>query len=304
MKKINYLSLIVGIMLLAFLSGCDKNKPSNGRIVEQIRPVSETLLPLIDSYTSGVITEGEPIVVRFKYPNTLKVKQGETLPAKLFSFTPDLKGKAVWLDENTVAFKYDKIDNSKQYVCRFKVAEMLDVAATETLEFGFGVRRQSFNLVDVYPICQSADAMDYLLYVQFAAPVKFEDAEKIFDESFAKQYQVETSFVNDYYYSYTIKSLQRKDTDYDIEINLNGKNIGSDTKIKRNVTVYAKDKFMPIDFDVEKSSGQGTLFFTQPLKEDQNLNGLVYFSQQKLAAKYGIQDNYITFYFDKSSLYS
>ena len=275
MKKINYLSLIVGIMLLAFLSGCDKNKPSNGRIIEQIRPVSETLLPLLDSYTSGVITEGEPIVVRFKYPNTLKVKQGETLPAKLFTFTPDLKGKTVWLDENTVAFKYDKIDNSKQYVCRFKVAEMLDVAATETLEFGFGVRRQSFNLVDAYPLCHNADEMDYMLDVQFAAPVNLEDADKVFDESFAKQYQVETNFVNDCFYSYTIKSIQRKDTDYDINLNLNGKNIGSDTKIDKALTIFAKDKFFPIDFKVEKSSGQGILFFTQPLKEDQNLNGLV-----------------------------
>lgn len=304
MKRINYLSLIVGIMLLAFLSGCDKNKQSNSRIIEQIRPVSETLLPLLDSYTSGVITEGEPIVVRFKYPNTLKVKQGEALPAKLFTFTPELKGKAVWLDENTVAFKYDKIDNSKQYICRFKVAEMLDVTATETLEFGFGVRRQSFDLIDAYPLCQNADEMSYMLYVQFAAPVKLEDADKIFDESFAKQYQVETNFINDCYYSFTIKSLQRKDTDYDIEVNLNGKNIDLDTKIDKSLTVYAKDKFFPIDFNVEKASGQGILFFSQPLKQDQNLNGLITFSQQKLAAKYDIQDNHITFYFDKSSLYS
>ena len=304
MKRINYLSLIVSIMLLAFLSGCDKNKQSNSRIIEKIRPVSETLLPLLDSYTSGVITEGEPIVVRFKYPNTLKVKQGETLPAKLFSFTPELKGKAVWLDETTVAFRYDKIDNTKQYVCRFKVAEMLDVAATETLEFSFGVRRQTFNLTDVYPTCQSTDAMDYLMYVNFAAPVSFEDAEKILDESITEQYQVETNFINDNSYMFALRSIPRRDADYNINITLDGKNIGSDTKIDKTLTIYAKDKFIPVDFDVEKSSGEGILFFSQPLKQDQNLNGLITFSQQKLAAKYSIQDNYITFYFDKSSLYS
>ena len=304
MKRINYLSLIVGIMLLAFLSGCDKNKQSNSRIIEKIRPVSETLLPLLDSYTSGVITEGEPIVVRFKYPNTLKIKQGETLPAKLFSFTPELKGKAVWLDETTVAFRYDKIDNTKQYVCRFKVAEMLDVAATETLEFSFGVRRQTFNLTDVYPTCQSTDAMDYLMYVNFAAPVSFEDAEKILDESITEQYQVETNFINDNSYMFDLRSIPRRDADYNINITLDGKNIGSDTKIDKTLTIYAKDKFIPVDFDVEKSSGEGILFFSQPLKQDQNLNGLITFSQQKLAAKYSIQDNYITFYFDKSSLYS
>ena len=304
MKRINYLSLIVGIMLLAFLSGCDKNKQSNSRIIEKIRPVSETLLPLLDSYTSGVITEGEPVVVRFKYPNTLKVKQGETLPAKLFSFTPELKGKAVWLDETTMAFEYDKIDNTKQYVCRFKVAEMLDVAATETLEFCFGVRRQTFNLVHVYPTCQSADAMDYLMYVNFAAAVSVEDAEKIFDESITKQYQVETNYITDKSYMFALRSIPRRATDYNINVTLNGKGIGSDTKIDQTLIVYARDKFIPVDFDLEKSSGEGILFFSQPLKQDQNLNGLVTFSQQKLAAKYSIQDNYIIFYFDKSSLNS
>ena len=137
-KNFSGISLIISVLLFVFLSGCDK-KDTN-KIVEQIRPVGETLLPLLDSYTSGVITEGEPIVVRFKYPETLKTQQGEALSNKLFSFTPTLKGKAVWLDERTVAFRYDNIDKTKQYVCRFKVSEMLDVPESETLDFGFGVR--------------------------------------------------------------------------------------------------------------------------------------------------------------------
>ena len=306
MKKICGISLILSLLLLVFLTGCDKNNQTTGKsnkIVEQFRPVSETLLPLLDSYTSGVITEGEPIVVRFKYPQVLKLKQGEALPPKLFSFTPELKGKAVWLDETTVAYEYDKIDNKKQYVGRFKVSEMLDVAATETLEFSFGVRRQTFNLVDVYPVCETEDVMGYQMYVAFAAPVKFEDAVKIFDESIIKQYQVETNFLSDNKYMFALQSIPRKDTDYEISVTLNGKNIGSDTKINRNLTVYAKDKFIPISFDVEKASGQAVLFFSQPLKQDQNLNGLVTFSQNKLAGKYDIKDNKISFYFDKSNLY-
>ena len=303
-KKISSVSLIVSMLLLVFLSGCDKNNnPSKGKIVEQFCPVSEVLLPLLDSYTSGVITEGEPIMVRFKYPEALKVKQGEDLPAKLFSFTPELKGKAVWLDETTVGYEYDKIDNQKQYNCHFQVSEILDVAATESLEFSFGVRRQTFNLVDVYPVCNTDDVMNYLLYVSYAAPVKLEDAASIFDDATIKKYQVETNFIDDNTYMYTLQSIPRSDTDYNIDLTLNGKKIGSDTKINHSLTVYAKDKFAPVDFDVEKASGQGILFFSQTLKQDQNLNGLVTFSQQKLAAKYDIQENRIVFYFDKSSLY-
>ena len=304
-RQIAGICLIISIMLLGFLSGCDKNNQTKGtRIVEQFRPVSETLLPLLDSYTSGVIIEGEPIVVRFKYPEALKLKQGEALPPKLFSFTPELKGNAVWLDETTVAFEYDKIDKNKQYVCNFNVSEMLDVAATETLSFGFGVRQQTFNLTDAYPMCNSENMMDYQVYVDFAAPISFEDASDIFDEDFIKKYMVETNYVNDKCYMFVLQSIPRTDNDYEIEVNLNGKKIGSDTKISHKLTIYAKDKFMPVFFDVEQSSGQAILFFSQPLKVDQNLNGLVTFSQKKLSGKYDIESNRITFYFDKSSLYS
>ena len=304
MKKISGICLIFSMLLLVFLSGCDNNKSTGStKIVEHFCPVSETLLPLLDSYTSGVITEGEPIVVRFKYPETLKIKQGETLPAKLFSFTPELKGKAVWLDENTVAYKYDKIDNKKQYSCNFKVAEMLDVAASETLEFSFGVRRQTFNVTSVYPVCESAENMDYQIYVSFAAPINPDDALKIVDEAIVKKYQVETKDIDDNTYLYTLRSIPRSDSDYDIALSLNGKQIGSDSKANLTLTIYAQDKFAAVDFDVEKASGEAALFFSQPLKQDQNLNGLVYFSQNKLAAKYDIQDNVIIFYFDKSNLY-
>lgn len=295
------------MLLLVILTGCDKKgnqtTSKSMKIVEQIRPVSETLLPMLDSYTSGVITEGEPIVVRFKYQEAMKMRQGEMLPSNLFSFKPELKGKAVWLDATTVAYEYDKIDRTKQYVYRFNMSEMLDVAASETLESSFGVRQQTFKLVEISPICESKEMMDYNLHVDFAAPITAENAVKIFDEAVIKKYDVETNFVNDHKYMFTLRSIPRLTSDYDIDITLDGKKIESDTKADYKLTVHASDKFAPIGFDVWADAGQGILYFSQPLKQDQNLNGLVYFSLNKLTAKYDIQGNRIIFYFDKSKLY-
>ena len=300
--KINGISLIISMLILAFLSGCGR-KDNTTTIVEQLRPVSEALLPLIDSYTSGVITEGEPIVVRFKYPEAMKVRHGEALSPKIFSFKPELKGKAVWLDETTVAYKYDNIDKTKQYVCSFKVSDILDVPASETLEFSFGVRRQNFNVMSIHPVCESGETMDYQLGISFAAPIKAEDAIKIFDETIVKNYQVETKEIDDHDYMFTLRSISRKAADYDIDLTLSGKNIGSDSKENLTLTIYASDKFAPVSFDVERTTGQAILFFSQPVKQDQNLDGLVYFSQKKLAGQYDIQGNKIILYFDKSSIY-
>ena len=303
-RRISCISLVVGALLLGFMSGCGK-KPSQGPtvIVEQIKPMNEALLPLLDSYTSGVITEGEPIVVRFKDPQVLKVQQGEALPSKLFSFTPELKGKAVWMDENTVAFQYDKIDNSKQYVCHFKVSELLDMGATEPLEFGFGVRRQTFSLAAVEPVCEVGDVMGYNLRLAFATPIEPEDAVKVFDESLRKQYQIQTTYLGNNMFDFKLQSIPRKDADYQLTVTMDGKDVGAETRIKRDLTIYDKDKFIPASFEVENSSGHGVLYFTQPLKEGQNLNGFITFDQRKLAYKSDIKDNRVDFYFDKSTLY-
>ena len=162
MKKIGSIGLLVAMMLLCFLPSCGKKGGGqNAAFVERIQPLNEALLPLLDSYTSGVVAAGEPIVVRFKSPETMKVKYGETIPAKAFQFTPALKGKAYWVDENTVGFKYDNIDKEQNYICKFKVSDFVDCGSDQTLEFGFGVRRQNFSLVAQQPICKSNETMDY-----------------------------------------------------------------------------------------------------------------------------------------------
>ena len=301
--------LIVMLLLLAVMHGCGKKNTQTASstnskvIVERIAPLSEVLLPLLDSYTSGVISEGEPIVVRFKDPQMLKVKSGESIPSKAFSFKPELKGKAVWLDENTVAFQYDKIDETKQYVCDFKISEFVDVAVKEPLQFGFGVRRQNFSLAAVVPQCTSNDEMSYALNVVFATPVEAEDAIKIFDEAFVKKYDVKSTYLGNNAYTFEVGNLQRKNADYEVELNLSGAPLKSPTQIKRQLTVHAKDKFEPIGFDVENSSGQASLYFSQPLKPGQNINGIITFDQNKLAYKSDIKDNRMDFYFDKSNLY-
>ena len=88
MKKICGISLIFGVLLLAFMPSCHKKGTTSNEgsktFVERIQPISQDLLPFLDSYTSGVIAAGEPIVVRFNNPETLKVKYGEDISAKAF----------------------------------------------------------------------------------------------------------------------------------------------------------------------------------------------------------------------------
>ena len=187
MKKIGGIGLLAAMMLLCFLPSCgEKGTGGQNAFVERIQPINEALLPLLDSYTSGVIAAGEPIVVSFKSPETMTAKYGEPISAKAFQFTPALKGKAYWVDENTVGFQYDNIDKDKNYICKFKVSDFVDCGSEQSLEFGFGVRRQNFSLVAQQPICLSNETMNYNLRIAFAVPVDQDEAVNLFDEGFRK----------------------------------------------------------------------------------------------------------------------
>ncbi|MCF0200540.1 MAG: hypothetical protein HUK16_04095, partial [Bacteroidales bacterium] len=86
--------LFAMVLLTGFLSSCGEKNDKTKRVVEQLKPLPEAILPFLDSYTSGLIAEGEPIKVCFSDVEALKIKQGEPLPAKAFTFKPALKGEA------------------------------------------------------------------------------------------------------------------------------------------------------------------------------------------------------------------
>lgn len=305
MRKICCISLVLGVLLLAFMPSCGKKGTTSGgatTFVERIKPLDESLLMFLDSYTSGVIANGEPIVVRFSNPEALKVKYGEDLSSKSFSFSPSLKGKAVWIDENTVGFQYDNIDKNQNYVCKFKMSDFVDVPADQTLEFGFGVRRQNFSLVTAQPICTSNESMNYQLRVAFAVPVDQDEVVNLFDDAFRKSHPVQVTATGNNVYDFEVQNFERKNNAYEVTVVLDGKALDCKAKMERNLAIYAKDSFEPVMFDVDKAASKGTLLFTQPLKESQNLAGFVNFNK-KLGYRADIKGNKIDFYFDKSSLY-
>ena len=298
------ISIMAVVFMLGFLTTCDKKgtlKTPSTVIVEQLRPLNEALLPLIDGFTSGAIVKGEPIVVRFKSPETLKVKYGETLPAKAFNFKPALKGKAVWVDENTVGFQYDEIDPNQNYTCDFRIGDFLDFDDAEPLQFGFAVRRQNFSVVGTYPVCVENDKMDYLIRLAFVNPVEG-DVAQLVNKEVRKNHTVNVNTIGDNLYEIEIKDLERKDAASELKVTLDGSAVEANKEMSIVLPIYAKGDFMPVKFDVDQTTGKGTLYFSQALKQGQNLIGLVSFNNN-VGFKSDIQDNKVAFYFDKTNLY-
>ena len=255
MKKTTKMRILAGSMallamaMLLLVPSCgDKSTVTTSMpsvIVEQLRPLNEALLPLLDGFTSGAIAKGEPIVVRFKNPETMKVKFGEQLPAKAFDFKPSLKGKAVWIDETTVGFQYDNIDPNQNYVCDFSIADFVEAGDSQPLQFGFAVRRQNFSLVGAYPVCTEPDKMGYTLRVAFVNPVEGE-VEQIVDASTRKSYTVTANPVSGTIYDIEIQNIDRKDAEKTLKVTLDGTSIEAKKSMTYELPIYAKDDFRPV----------------------------------------------------------
>lgn len=294
--------LVISAMLILTQFSCKTNgKGQKQTFVEYVHPLPEALLPLIDSYTSGVIGDGDPMMVRFKNADTLKVKYGEELPSKLFSFEPSLKGNAYWIDANTIGFKYNKIDTRKQYSCVFQVGLLTKEPIEDVLEFGFGVRRQNFSVALLEPLYKSAEKMDCNVRVAFANAISSDDASEIFNKSFRNQYQVETSYVGGNTYDFFIQDIKRGDSEKGLAIELDGEPINSETRINRELTVMAKDAFEVAQLETDRVNGVVTLYFTQFLKTDQNFDGFIDFNRE-IGYRFSAEGNKVIIYFETSSL--
>lgn len=102
----------------------------------------------IVGYTSGVISAEDPIVLQLSQDIGLNVVAGTQASEVLFDFNPDVKGKAVWKSENTLAFLPDaRLSAGTQYEVRFSLGKLLDVKPElQVFSFDFVTLAQSFDL--------------------------------------------------------------------------------------------------------------------------------------------------------------
>lgn len=75
---------------------------------EKAVPVDPAFGKYIDGYTSGVISKTAAIRVRLTEETPATHSINEPLKESLFSFSPQVKGKAYWIDARTIEFKPDE----------------------------------------------------------------------------------------------------------------------------------------------------------------------------------------------------
>src|ERR1700748_2723597 len=102
----------------------------------------------IESYTAGVISKESTIKIKLANQVQTTHAQNEELKSGVFSFSPGVKGKAYWIDAQTIEFRPDeKLDPDKNYEVDFNLGDVTKVSDEfEHFVFDFKTIKPDFSI--------------------------------------------------------------------------------------------------------------------------------------------------------------
>ncbi len=298
MKRNTVLPWLVCLLAVVWLSACTGQR-------KDITPSAE-FAPYISAYTGGVISR--QATVRIELTQDLPMVDLNDLKENPFSFSPSLKGKAHWLNNNTIEFVPDagELQPGELYVGVFRLGDFVQVKeGLEEFKFSFRVQERNFAMYTEALTLTDAQPG----YASIKGEIRFSDA---IEQAEVKQMLTATdkdghplsirlsSTDSPSCYAFALDSIPRKSEDYTLLIKANGKAAGISQQQTIDVTIPAKDAFRYLAARrITRPENGLEIVFSAPLSTTQDLKGLIEIKEAPTAV-FQIKDNKVYAYFDES----
>ena len=304
-KKIIKMNKLFGVILVVlalssmlFFSCDDGAVRSELPMVEKISPCSDALIGVVESYSSGVINTGEPLVVRFVQGLQMTRRYGEELPKDLFDISPKVKGHAFWIDKNTIGFNLDeKVRCNTVYDVSFNLGMLLDMPEDNRLEFSFFIVSQDFYLENVELLCDETDRCSYSFDVHFLNKSDCSTALSLLDKSFLRHNECVAEEINPYVFRISVNNVQRKSDDYQLDVRVDGEAVGSEHEETLSLRIPASNNFEFVYYDFKPDENMLALYFSDVLCSADNAMYNVELSKTWLDESYSVSENCLRIFF-------
>jgi len=257
----------------------------------------------ISSYTAGVVPSSSAIRIVLAKEAVDSTLIGQESSVRLFSFSPSVSGKAVWLDRRTIEFKPEnRLTSGQVYEVKFFLSKLLKVTDDlSTFEYTFQVIPQNFEVsVDnIKPYVKTEltrQKIEGVLYTaDFADNAAVEKALSADQQGNALKISW-THAAEGKQHNFVVEEVARKDQPSSVKLTMEGNAIGIDRTEDKDVEIPSLSDFKLMNAKVVQNPTQYVVLqFSDPLKEKQNLEGLV--SIADLASlDFDIHDNEIWVY--------
>ncbi|MEI6822242.1 MAG: MG2 domain-containing protein [Bacteroidota bacterium] len=257
----------------------------------------------VQAFTSGVVSTHTTIKVRLNQDFADSALFNTPIDKKLFDFSPNISGKAYWADSRTVEFRPDKpLPPKKFYDVKFYLSKLMKVPdSLATMEFQFQTMQQDFELkVDNHKAYSKNDRTREKMYgsILTADVANEKDIELLLTaEQESKNLHITwTHDAKNRVHYFLIDSVKRGNTTSYVSLNFNGSTIGVKKKGTKDVEIPSLGVFKLIDVRVvNDNENYIAAFFSDPLLENQNLEGLIRYART-MDLRYMIEDNELKIY--------
>jgi uncharacterized protein YfaS (alpha-2-macroglobulin family) len=259
----------------------------------------------IATYTAGVVQSSSSIRIVMAKDVADSTMVGQEATAKLFEFKPSLKGKAVWLDSKTIEFKPEqRMPSGQKYEVTFLLSRLMTVADNlSEFVYSFQVVPQNFDLVfdNVKPYVKTELTKQKIeggiITADFAEK---ESVEKVLAaKQEGRALNITWVHNNDgKVHSFVIEDVARKENASSVKVAVDGSTIGVKKQLEEEVEIPSLNDFKLMSAKVVQNPSQHVVLqFSDPLKEKQNLLGLVTISDDpNMTLEFDVHDNEIWVY--------
>ncbi|HTF21606.1 MAG TPA: hypothetical protein VK658_26185, partial [Chryseolinea sp.] len=237
----------------------------------------------VGSYTSGVINSGSTIKIGFAQDLVDSTSVGAPTSVKLFSFSPSVRGTAVWLDRRTIEFRPDeRLTSGQRYEASFELSKIRDMPkGLETFEYSFQVIPQNFDVIVTNVKPYVSTELTKVKVEGTVATADYADHEQIEKtitaEQDGKELKIQWVHGGDgREHTFTVEEVARKNEASLVRLAIDGKRIQVDRSSELSVAIPRLGDFKIMSVRVDQGSSQHIVIqFSDPLGARQSLDGLV-----------------------------
>ncbi len=295
------LSRILYVLLFVTLVSSCKKKDARA-LAEANASELNKYQDYISDVSTGVISVLDNVYVVLQTP-VEGWDDNQELSKKLLTVSPRVKGKVIAVNNRTISFQPEEgFEEDTQYTFTLDLEDLVkDLKDDLDEEFVFGVQtlKQQFSVLTdnlqsyskdwqyIDGTLTSSDQLQFEIAKQLVtASQKGKNVSVTFGESIDKSRQ----------FSFRIDSIQRFEDDSEVEIKWSGKKFDIDTQGEDVLSIPGKNNFSVINVSVANVDNQYVeVNFSDPLKKNQNFNGLVTISGAN-NLKYTVNGNVLKVY--------
>lgn len=296
LRSISQAGRILSFLLIIGLSACAKNKHKDQSQIPDYNPE-------IAAFTSGNIPKDSYIRVKLSSDYTEPISPLKAIDKKLFDFSPAISGEAYWTDRRTIEFRPDEdLPSGQDYSVVFRVSRLFpEKAVAKDFTFHFGVIPLNIDVEFTGIKTQNNADLTINQIKGFVNTTDNFEGTRIETILMAKQNGKLLPITWQHIdggrsHEFSIDSVIRSEKRELVEISWDAKPLGSKIKGSSVYEIPSLSDFTLLETKIFQQPEQYIrLMFSDPIKNDQYLNGLINLSNA-VNLRFTVEDNTINIY--------